>query len=293
MVKLLRIFSALVIFLISQQSFSQNSEGTSFFKNNYYPDYPVVLLRENFFGNPVYFIEGEKVSAREVRAYMEIMPGDANDFSQTHTKALTGTGILLTGQAVVLGALGYAYDNRNRLNNQIVLNWFVATTAGGVGGAIGRSMNRQGVRKINGLIDNHNFLIRQDELRKPYLKMDFRNNFLGEKIDIYDGPNLLSKDRINLYKETYPEFAEFYRNSQRNQNWSLAIGILDLASTLVFVGYIISPQIQSSAPSNLLLPLTIASFGTSISGGIFRRAARNQTRMALMKFNFGEEFKGY
>lgn len=279
--------------LVWQSSFCQSSNGPSYFSQNKYDDYPLVTLRENFWGNPVYLIEGEKVKAQEVRAYMEIMPGDANDFSQTHTKAITGTGISLAGQAVVLGAFGYVYDNRNRLNNQIFLNWFIASTAGGIGAGVGRSMNRQAVRKVNTLLENHNYLIRQDELSKPYLKMDFRNNFIGEKIDIYDGPNLLSKNRINQYKEEFPEFAEYFRKSQRNQNVSFALDILDLASTFVFVGYILSPQIQSSTPSNLLLPLTIVSFGTSISGGIFRRAARNQTRMALMKFNFGEEMEGY
>lgn len=194
---------------------------------------------------------------------------------------------------MIFGALGYAYDNRNRLNNQIVGNWFIATTVGGVGGSVGRIMNRQSVRKVNTLIENHNYLIRQDELTKPYLKMDFRNNFLGEKIDIYDGPNLLSKNRINQYMLDYPEFEEYFKKSQRNQNWSLAMGLLDLASTFVFVGYILSPQIQSSAPSNILLPLTIANVGIGVSGGLFRRAARNQTRVALMKFNFGDEFVDY
>lgn len=265
-------------------------ENYYFSEEKKYPDYPVVTLKENFFGNPVYFIKGEKVNAREVRAYMEIMPGDANDFSQTHVKAVTGTAVSLSGQLVIFGAFGYLYDNRNRLNNQILLNYFITSTIGAVGGVVGNNMNRQGVRKINTLIENHNYLIRQDELNKPYLKMDFRNNFLGEKIDIYDGPNLLTKNRINQYKLDYPEFEEYFQKSQRNQNWSMAMGVLDLASTIVFVGYILTPQIQSSTPSNILVPLTIANIGIGISGGLFRRAARNQTRIALMKFNFGEEF---
>ncbi|PRY88910.1 hypothetical protein [Mongoliibacter ruber] len=286
-------FFGILFFLMSQSGFGQSSEYQSYYSQSNYIDLPVVTLKENFFGNPIYFIEGEKVKASEVRAYMEIMPGDANDFSQTHTKAITGTAISLSGQLLIFGALGYAYDNRNRLNNQIVGNWFIATTVGGVGGSVGRIMNRQSVRKVNTLIENHNYLIRQDELTKPYLKMDFRNNFLGEKIDIYDGPNLLSKNRINQYMLDYPEFEEYFKKSQRNQNWSLAMGLLDLASTFVFVGYILSPQIQSSAPSNILLPLTIANVGIGVSGGLFRRAARNQTRVALMKFNFGDEFVDY
>lgn len=264
-----------------------------FFSENRYADYPIISLKENFLGNPVYFIDGEKVKASEVRAYMEIMPGDANDFMKNNTKAMTGTGLLLGGQVVVWGALGYAYGNRDNLNNKIVRNWIIATTIGGLGAGVGRPMNRDGVRKINNLLNKHNYLVRQEELTKPYLSMDFRNNYLGEKIDIYDGPNLLTKSRLNQYMLEYPEFAEYMRKSQRNQNWSSALGIVGLASTAVFVGYILTPQIQSSTPSNILLPLTMANIGLSISGGIVRRAARNHTRQALMKFNFGDEFGGF
>lgn len=280
----------LFIFFQPGQVFSQAS---NFFSENQYADYPIISLKENFLGNPVYFVGGDKIKASEVRAFMEIMSGDANDFMKNHTKAMTGTGLLLGGQAVVWGALGYAYGNRDNLNNQIVRNWFIVTTIGGLGTGVGRIMNRDGVRKINTLLNKHNYLIRQDQLTKPYLSMDFRNNYLGEKIDIYDGPNLLTKSRLNQYMLEFPEFAEYMRKSQRNQNWSSALGIVGLASTAVFVGYILTPQIQSSAQSNILLPLTLANIGIGISGGVVRRAARNHTRQALMKFNFGDEFGGF
>lgn len=266
-------------------------QASDYFSENRYTDYPIISLKENFLGNPVYFIAGEKINASEVRAYMEIMPGNANDFMQTHTKAISGTGLLLTGQVVILGAFGYVYDNRNNLNNQIVRNWFIATTIGGIGGGVGRIMNREGVRKINVLLNKHNYLIRQDDIKKPYLTMDFRNNFLGEKIDIYDGPNLLTKNRLNQYILDYPEFAQHMKKSQRNQNWSSVLGVASLVSTAVFVGYVLTPQVQSSTPSNILLPLTLANFGIGFSGGMIRRAARNHTRKALMEFNFGDEFE--
>lgn len=268
-------------------------QASDYFSENRYTDYPVISLKENFLGNPVYFIAGEKISASEVRAYMEIMPGNANDFMQTHAKAMSGTGLLLAGQVVVLGAFGYFYDNRNNLNNQIIRNYLIFSTMGAIGVGVGRAMNREGVRKINVLINKHNYLIRQDDITKPYLTMDFRNNYLGEKIDIYDGPNLLTKNRLNQYMLDYPEFADLMRKSQRNQNWSSVLGVASLVSTAVFVGDVLTPQIQSSTPSNTLLPLTLANIGIGISGGLVRRAARNHTRKALMKYNFGDEFQSY
>lgn len=288
-----KIFAFTLLCFASFQTGKVFSQTSNFFSENKYADYPIISLKENFLGNPIYFIEGKKIKASEVRAYMEIMPGDANDFMKNNTKAMTGSGLSLGGQLIVWGALGYAYGNRDNLNNQIVRNWIIATTIGGIGAGVGRRMNRDGVRKINTLLNKHNYLIRQDELAKPYLIMDFRNNYLGEKIDIYDGPNLLNKSRLNMYMLEYPEFAEYMRKSQKNQNWSSALGIVGLASTAVFVGYILTPQFQSSAPSNFLVPLTIANIGISISGGLVRRAARNHTRQALMKFNFGEEFDAY
>ncbi len=287
------IFPLLITFFLMPIELYAQETGISYFSEKRFPEHPLITLKENFLGNPVYFIEGEKVKASEVRAYMEIMPGDAKDFAQTHTKALTGTGISLGGQLVILGALGYAYDNRNRLNNQIVRNWFIITTGGSLVGGAGKIMNRQSVRKINSLLENHNYLIRQDELSGPYLKIDFRQNILGEKIDIYDGPNLLGKKDINRYREDYPEFVEYFQKAQRNQNWSFALDILNLASSLVFVAYIASPHLQSYTPSNFIVPLTVVNAGISISSGLVRRAARNQTRIALMKFNFGDEFVAY
>ncbi|WP_304516742.1 hypothetical protein [Cecembia rubra] len=288
-----RIFVLTFLFFVFFQPGQVFSQASNFFSENKYADYPIISLKENFLGNPIYFIEGKKIKASEVKAYMEIMPGDANDFMKNNTKAMTGSGLSLGGQLIVWGALGYAFANRDNLNNQIVRNWIIATTIGGIGAGVGRPMNRDGVRRINTLLNKHNYLIRQDDITKPYLTMDFRNNYLGEKIDIYDGPNLLNKSRLNQYMLEFPEFAEYMRKSQRNQNWSSALGIVGLASTAVFVGYILTPQIQSSTPSNILLPLTMANIGLSISGGVIRRAARNQTRQALMKFNFGDELVSY
>jgi hypothetical protein len=259
-----------------------------YFSDQKYADYPLITFKENFFNQPIYFIDGVKASANEVRAFMEIMPGDANDFSQTHTKTTTGTFLNLGGQAVVLGALGYAYNNRNMLNNDIVRNWFFLTIGGGVISAIGKSMNRHGVRKINNLIENHNYLISEDQIGSVYLKMDFRQNFLGEKIDIYDGPNLLDKARIRTLMQDNQEIYEEYKKALNKQKISFGLDITGLLVDIVVISYVISPQFQSSAPSNLLIPLVFANLGLNIASSQFRRSARNLTRHALHRYNFGD-----
>jgi hypothetical protein len=259
-----------------------------YFSDQKYADYPLITFKENFFNQPVYYIDGAKSSANEVRAFMEIMPGDANDFAQTHTKSTTGTLLKIGGQAVVLGALGYAYNNRNMLNNDIVRNWFFLTIGGGVISGIGRSMNRHGVRKINNLIENHNYLISGDQIGSVYLKMDFRQNFLGEKIDIYDGPNLLDKARIRTLMQDNQGIYEEYQKALNKQKISFGLDITGLLVDIVLISYVISPRFQSSAPSNLLIPLVIVDLGINILSSQFRRSARNLTRHALHRYNFGD-----
>jgi hypothetical protein len=280
--------SLLLFFCLFGINLKAQDTRFEYFSDQKYADYPLITVKENFFNQPIYFIDGVKASANEVRAFMEIMPGDANDFAQTHTKTTTGTLLNIGGQAVVLGALGYAYNNRNMLNNDIIRNWFFLTIGGGVISGIGRSMNRHGVRKINNLIENHNYLISGDQIGSVYLKMDFRQNFLGEKIDIYDGPNLLDKARIRTLMQDNQEMYEEYQKALNKQNISFALDVTGLLLDIVVISYVISPQFQSSAPSNLLIPLIIADLGINIISSQFRRSARNLTRHALHRYNFGD-----
>jgi hypothetical protein len=282
-----KILSVLFLCFFSIVSHGQDT-SFEYFSESKYKDYPIISLRENFFGNPVYFIEGSKAGSKEVRAYMEVMPGDANLFAQTHTKTISGTFLGIGGQALVLGALGYFYNNRSGLNSDIVRNWFFMTIGGGITSGIGRQMNRQGVRKINGLIENHNYLVNQDQLGSVYLKMDFRQNFFGEKIDIYDGPNLLDKARIRTLMEEKPEVYADYRKALNQQKISFGLDMTSLAVDIVVIAYIISPQFQSSTPSNLLIPLIFTNIGLSIASSQYRRSARNLTRHALDRYNFGD-----
>lgn len=277
-------FSLFVFLLLKiSHTFSQSN---SYFDEGKYSDYPVITFKENFWGNPIYFIDREKINASQVRKYMEIMPGDANDFAQTHSKAKTGTALNLGSGLVGLGALAYIGNNTGNLNNEVIRNFIIVSALSNIASGIGVQMNRTGIRKINILIENHNYLIRQEQITGRYLRSDFRNNLFGQRIDIYDGPNLLSKKQVNDLKIENPDFQYIFKKAEKAQNLSLALDVVNLASQILFVTYIISPRFQSSTPSNFLVPLTITSFGLSISSPIIRRGARNKTRLALQDFNF-------
>lgn len=261
-------------------------QSKSYYDEGKYINYPIITFKENFWGNPIYLTEEKKIKAFEVREYMEIMPGNANDFSQTHTKAKTGTILNFTSSLVGLGALAYIGNNFGNLNNEVIRNFLIVSTLSTITSGIGFHMNRTGIRKLNILIENHNYLIRQDEIKGQYLRSDFRNTFFGERIDLYDGPTLMSKEQINDLKIAYPDFQYKFKKAEKAQNLSLALDIVNFASQILFTTYIISPRFQSSTPSNFLIPLTITSFSLSISSPIIRRSARNKTRLALQEFNF-------
>ena len=282
------LFLFLLLFFHSEKGLGQ---GEGFFSENPFADYPVISLKENFLGNPVYFAEGRKIKASEVKAYMEIMPGDANKFGKVHSRLVAGNILYFSGHAAVTGGLVYLLANRDNgaISSQVFSNFVLLGNGGIILSEIGDGMKRQGVREINGLIENHNYLIRKEEFQGPYLKMDVRPIFFGggQKIDLYDGPNLLNKQRLNQIKLDYPELQAFLQKAEKAQNWSLALDILTLASQLVFVTYVASSQLQSSLSSNLLFPLFVVDVGAGISSRIVRRNARNHTRMALHRFNFG------
>lgn len=261
-------------------------QSKSYYDEGKYINYPIITFKENFWGNPIYLTEEKKIKAFQVREYMEIMPGNANDFSQTHTKAKTGTILNFTSSLVGLGALAYIGNNFGNLNNEVIRNFLIVSTLSTITSGIGFHMNRTGIRKLNILIENHNYLIRQDEIKGQYLRSDFRNTFFGERIDLYDGPTLMSKEQINDLKIAYPDFQYKFKKAEKAQNLSLALDIVNFASQILFTTYIISPRFQSSTPSNFLIPLTITSFSLSISSPIIRRSARNKTRLALQEFNF-------
>ena len=122
----------------------------------------------------------------------------------------------------------------------------------------------------------------------PFLKLNFRKNFLDQKIDYLDGPKVLSKVEIQtLMTQGTPETADLYRKSVSKQQIANVFSIGAFASVIGTTFYIVSPKQQSSQMSNLTWPLLISSVVFEIGSGIFNRSARNLARETVDSYNFG------
>jgi hypothetical protein len=72
------------------------------------------------------------------------------------------------------------------------------------------------------------------------------------------------------------------------QKINFGLDLTGLLVDIVVIFSVISPKFQSSAPSNLLIPLILADLGITIASSQFRRSTRNLTRHALQRYNFGD-----
>jgi hypothetical protein len=276
----------MIILFLPPINLSAQDTSFEYFSDRKYADYPIITFKENFFNQPVYFIDGVKSRPKEVRAFMEIMPGDANEFGNNNTKLATGYTLRYAGLALSIGTLVFLYTSE--LTPQNFRPWFLTSTTGMALGMVGSPMVSNAKRRNSRLIENYNYLISREILSIPYLRMDVRFNFIGEKIDIYDGPNLLDKARIRTLMEEKPEMYADYQKALNKQKISFGLDLTNLVVDLVFVTYVVSPQFQSSTPSNLLIPLVFTNLGLGIASGQIRRRARNLTRHALDSYNFGD-----
>lgn len=267
--------------------FAQAQDKRSpFYQENKYADYPVITFRENFLNLPVYYINGEKAKPQEVRAYLEILPGDAQDFTSNTSKLRIGHALHMTGRVISLGALAYLYTQE--LRQQDYTAFFLVTFGSMVLGSVGGGMESNAKMHLTNILENYNFVIDRDRLGSHYLKMKIEGNLIGQKINIYDGPNLLNKAQIRTLMENRPEIFANYEKAIRKQTFSNILDLTGLGLDLIFTWYFISPQFQSSTPNDILLPLLLANIGLDIVSGQVRRSARNLTRSALDRYNFGD-----
>ena len=273
-------------FLFSIPSAQAQDKRSPFYQENKYADYPVITFRENFLNLPVYYINGEKSKPQEVRAYLEILPGDAQDFTTNTAKLRIGHALNMTGRIIGLGPLAYLYTQE--LRQQDYTAFFLVTFGSMVIRSVGQGMENNAKMHLNNILETYNFVIDQHRLGSHYLKMKIEGNLIGQKINIYDGPNMLNKAQIRTLMENRTDMYADYEKAIRKQTFANILDVADLGLTLVFTWYFISPQFQSSATNDILLPLIFTDIGLGIISGQVRRSARNLTRSALDRYNFGD-----
>ncbi|WP_373492601.1 hypothetical protein [Aquiflexum sp.] len=279
------IFGIIILGLFSAELNAQNT-SFDYFSDQRYAGYPLITFKENFFNQPVYFIDGVKSKPKEVRAFMEIMPGDAYEFGNNNTKLTTGYALHYSSLAIGIGSLGFLLTSE--LTPQNFRPWFFTSMSGMVLGMVGSPMISNSKRRNSRLIENYNYLIGRESISGPYLRMDVRFNFIGEKIDIYDGPNLLDKARIRTLIDEKPDMYADYQKALNKQKVVLGLDLTGLVVNLLTLTYIVTPQSQPSTQTNLLIPLVFTGLGLGIASNQFRRSARNLTRQALDMYNFGD-----
>jgi hypothetical protein len=280
------LFHLLVLWFFPYSAIKAQDKRSPFYEENKYAEYPVITFRENFLNLPVYYVNGEKASPKEVRAYLEILPGDAQDFSANISKLRIGSALYYTSLGVSLGSI--VYLNTNELRQQDYTAFFIVTFGSMVLGSVGGGMESNAKMRLSNILETYNFVIDQNRLGSHYLKMKTEGNLIGQKINIYDGPNMLNKAQIRTLMENRPDMYADYEKALRRQTFANLLEWAGLGLELVFIWYFISPQFQSSTPNDILLPLVFANLGLDIISGQVRRSARNLTRSALHRYNFGD-----
>jgi len=127
--------------------------------------------------------------------------------------------------------------------------------------------------------------------QQPFLRIDYRQTFLGDRIDILDGPKVLNKEEVYRLMQTQPEAFETYQMALKKQKTGK---LLDGGAFLTSIGVIalsfIPPQSASySVRNNFFIPLAITTVGIGIASGFYRRSSRNLTREAVDLYNFSEK----
>jgi len=127
--------------------------------------------------------------------------------------------------------------------------------------------------------------------QQPFLRIDYRQTFLGDRINILDGPKVLSKQEIYQLMQTNPEAFETYQMALKKQSTSKWLdGGAFLASVGVIALSFIPPQSSSYSTRNkLFIPLAVTTVGLGIASGFYRRSSRNMTREAVDLYNFSEK----
>jgi hypothetical protein len=115
--------------------------------------------------------------------------------------------------------------------------------------------------------------------------MDIRNNFLGPKIDIYEGPMLLQNQQVQARLRSNGEAYRMFEQVLRRQKVSTATNVVNSALGIGILFLAVGHESQSSSRNEVLLPLAFTGVGINVFSSFFERRTRNLTREALNRYN--------
>lgn len=123
----------------------------------------------------------------------------------------------------------------------------------------------------------------------PFLQVETKRNFLGQKLIVLEGPKPLRKEEVMTIMASDPEALARYEQALGKQNISVALSVVEAGLFVGTMVFIFAPQQQSSTMSNLFWPLSIGTAVVGIVTGVYRRSAGNLTREAVDLYNFGNQ----
>lgn len=270
-------------FFIGTPLFAQNQQNATTYYPEKYSQQPIITFREGFLNKRTYFLDSIKSSPKVVKETLKSIQHEDFDIHSLQRKKDWGTGISLTGLGTGIATFTYFLTNEITPTNIKPLVW------GTLGSEIlliaGNALKSDSQKRITKTIDDFNAYHYFGNSSK-FLRLDIKYQFLGQKIDIYEGTKLLQRDQISSLLQSNEKAIETYSIIQKRQkvskvshvvNQGLGIGILFL-----MLGY----QNQSSTQNDLIFPLIITGTGLSIFSNNYDRKTRNLARTAIHRYNY-------
>lgn len=123
-----------------------------------------IRFRDNFFNNPVFFVEGEKVSRGSVSQLMKEYPIEKKDFDEGLNQMVIGTSLKVAAFGVLSGGLVYYLANIDEPNSwQVPL---ITSATALVLSQVGHSLRKKGYNRVNSSIYRYNYLISNEDNAK-------------------------------------------------------------------------------------------------------------------------------
>lgn len=271
------------LFFIYFPLFAQSDKNAVTYYPSNYSQQPIVTFHEGFLNRRTYFLDGIKSQPKDVTALLKSIQNEDFDIHSLQQKKTWGTAIRLTGLGVGIGTFAYLFTNEITPSNIRPLIWFSMGSI--ILQVTGNSLVENSQTRITKAIDDFNAYHFVGSSSK-FLKMDVRNQFLGPKIDIYEGTKLLQTDQVSLILKSNEKAFEAISMIQKRQKVSKVAHVVDQGLSIGILFLALGYQKQSSTQSDLLFPLILTGTGLRIFSSNYDRRTRNLARMALNEYNY-------
>lgn len=276
----------LVVILFQLLTSSASAQDFSYFGDRSNSNLPPIVFQENFWRNPYYLINGEKATKDEVRAYMSQTTYKELTFERGARKIATGNAMNYAGTGILLGAFANVASTFPTTTLQDARLYMFTSLAGLGVSIIGSRQKRAGLLLTQDAVDQYNFTIRSGDQTEPFLSLRSENGFLGQRIRYYDGATPLTETRLLSMRSNFPELDYSLQKSSKFAKTARVFDVISALGTAAFVSYVLIPEFQSSAASNVIFPILMVDIVAVQLSQNFHRKARNSARIGLNEFNF-------